>query len=131
MRTFRMGSRVPRAYMGTPPPTQRIGGASSQRCQRDHADVVAACLYPAVASKFVGHPPMTLPRRQFLHLAAGAAALPAMPRIARAQPYPSRPVRIIIPFPAGQATDTIPPLLAHSLSDPLRHPSLIWNHTRP
>jgi len=52
-------------------------------------------LYPAVASKFVGHPPMTLPRRQFLHLAAGAAALPAMPRIARAQPYPSRPVRIM------------------------------------
>src|SRR6202790_5162889 len=44
-------------------------------------------LYPAVASKFVGHPPMTLPRRQFLHLAAGAAALPAMPRIARAQPF--------------------------------------------
>jgi hypothetical protein len=44
---------------------------------------------------------MNLLRRQFLHLAAGAAALPAMPRIARAQPYPSRPVRIIIPFPAG------------------------------
>src|SRR6202040_1541777 len=68
-------------------------------------------LYPAVASKFVGHPPMTLPRRQFLHLAAGAAALPAMPRIARAQPYPSRPVRIIIPFPAGQATDTVARLM--------------------
>jgi hypothetical protein len=68
--------------------------------------VVAGIVCIRQAFKFVGHPPMTLPRRQFLHLAAGAAALPAMPRIARAQPYPSRPVRIIIPFPAGQATDT-------------------------
>ena len=40
---------------------------------------------------------MKLPRRQFLHLAAGAAALPAMSRIAKAQAYPSRPVRIIVP----------------------------------
>ena len=42
---------------------------------------------------------MKLPRRQFLHLAAGAVALPAMSRIARAQGYPSRPVRIIVGFP--------------------------------
>ncbi len=41
---------------------------------------------------------MKLPRRQFLHLAAGAAALPALPRIARAQAYPSRPVRVIEGF---------------------------------
>ena len=45
---------------------------------------------------------MKLPRRQFLHLAAGAAALPAMSRIARAQSYPSRTVRIVVGFPAGQ-----------------------------
>ena len=44
---------------------------------------------------------MKLPRRQFLHLAAGAAALPAVSRIARAQTYPTRPVRIIVGFPAG------------------------------
>ena len=44
---------------------------------------------------------MKLLRRQFLHLAAGAAALPAVSRIARAQTYPSRPVRIIVGFPAG------------------------------
>ena len=51
---------------------------------------------------------MKLPhRRQFLHLAAGAAALPAVSRVARAQAYPTRSVRIIVPFPAGQATDTI------------------------
>jgi len=86
-------------------------------------------LYPAVASKFVGYPPMTLPRRQFLHLAAGAAALPAMPRIARAQPYPSRPVRIIIPFPAGQATDTVARLMGQSLSERLGQPFVIENRT--
>jgi len=45
---------------------------------------------------------MTLPRRRFLHLAAGAAVLPAASRIARAQAYPSRPVRIIVPFPEAK-----------------------------
>jgi tripartite-type tricarboxylate transporter receptor subunit TctC len=44
---------------------------------------------------------MKLPRRQFLHLVAGAAALPAVPRPARAQAYPTRPVRIVVTFPAG------------------------------
>ena len=48
---------------------------------------------------------MKLPRRQFLHLAAGAAALPAVSRIARAQAYPSRPVRIVVGFPAGGGSD--------------------------
>ena len=72
---------------------------------------------------------MNLLRRQFLHLAAGAAAVPAMPRIARAQPYPSRPVRIIIPFPAGQATDTIARLMGQSLSERLGQPFVIENRT--
>jgi tripartite-type tricarboxylate transporter receptor subunit TctC len=72
---------------------------------------------------------MTIPRRQFLHLAAVAAALPAMPRIARAQSYPSRPVRIIIPFPAGQATDTIARLMGQSLSERLGQPFVIENRT--
>jgi tripartite-type tricarboxylate transporter receptor subunit TctC len=44
---------------------------------------------------------MKLPRRHFLHLAAGAAALPAVSRIARAQAYPTRPVRIIVGYPPG------------------------------
>ena len=44
---------------------------------------------------------MKLPRRNFLHLAAGAAALPAMSRIAKAQAYASRPVRWVVGFPAG------------------------------
>src|SRR5260221_1465074 len=72
---------------------------------------------------------MNLPRRQFLHLAAGAVAVPAMPRIGRAQPYPTRPVRIIVPFPAGLASDTIARLMAQSLSERLGQPFVIENRT--
>jgi tripartite-type tricarboxylate transporter receptor subunit TctC len=50
---------------------------------------------------------MKLPRRQFLHLAAGAAALPAMSRVATAQAYPTRPIRLVIPFPPGGAYDAV------------------------
>jgi tripartite-type tricarboxylate transporter receptor subunit TctC len=72
---------------------------------------------------------MKLPRRQFLHLAAGAAALPAVPRLAWAQAYPARPVRIIVPFPAGQATDTVARLMGQSLSERLGQPFIIENRT--
>ena len=50
---------------------------------------------------------MNLPRRRFLHLVAGAAALLAIPRIARAQAYPTRPIRLVIPFPPGGAFDAV------------------------
>ena len=72
---------------------------------------------------------MNLLRRQFLHLAAGAAALPALPHIAWAQAYPTRPVRIIVPFPAGQASDTIARLMGQSLSERLGQPFVIENRT--
>src|SRR5262245_26227618 len=62
---------------------------------------------------------MKLPRRNFLHLAAGAAALPAVSRIARAQPYPSRPVKIIVGQAAGSASDIIARLIAQFLSERL------------
>src|SRR6266446_6623536 len=55
-------------------------------------------------------------RRQFLHLAAGAAVLPALPRIARAQAYPTRPVRLIVGFPAGGSNDLHARLIADWLS---------------
>ena len=70
---------------------------------------------------------MKLPRRQFLHLAAGAAALPALPRNARAQAYPSRPVRLIVPIGAGGATDIFARLIGQWLSERLGQPFIIEN----
>src|SRR5262245_43522910 len=69
---------------------------------------------------------MKLPhRRQFLHLAAGAAALPAASRIAKAQAYPSRPVRIIIGFSAGGPIDILARLIGQWLSERLGQPFVI------
>src|SRR5262245_57937367 len=70
---------------------------------------------------------MKLPRRQFLHLAVGVAALPALPRTARAQAYPSRPVRIIVGFPAGGPTDFVARLIGQWLSERLGQPFVIEN----
>ena len=66
-------------------------------------------------------------RRQFLHLAASAAALPAVARIARAQTYPTRPVRIIVGFPPGQTGDISARLLGQWLSDRLGQSFVIEN----
>jgi tripartite-type tricarboxylate transporter receptor subunit TctC len=60
-----------------------------------------------------------VPRRRFLHLAAGAAAVPSISRIARAQTYPTRPVRFIVPFPPGGATDPAARFIAESISQSL------------
>jgi tripartite-type tricarboxylate transporter receptor subunit TctC len=70
---------------------------------------------------------MKLPRRNFLHLAAGAAALPVVSRVARAQTYPSRPVRLIAPFAPGGATDILARLIGQWLSERLRQPFVIEN----
>src|SRR5262245_58649755 len=71
---------------------------------------------------------MKLPhRRQFLHLAAGAVALPALPRIAWAQAYPTRPVRMIVPFPPAGSSDILARLIGPWLSDRLGQPFVIEN----
>jgi tripartite-type tricarboxylate transporter receptor subunit TctC len=68
-----------------------------------------------------------LPRRKFLHLAAGAAALPAFSRIARAQAYPSRPVRWIVGFPPGGGADTVTRIVGQPLSERLGQQVIIEN----
>jgi tripartite-type tricarboxylate transporter receptor subunit TctC len=70
---------------------------------------------------------MKLPRRNFLHLAAAAAALPISSRIARAQAYPSRPVRIVVPFTPGGASDITARLMGQWLSERLGQQFVIDN----
>jgi len=70
---------------------------------------------------------MKLPRRRFLRLAAGAAALPAASRIARAQTYPSRPVRLVVGFAAGSTTDILARLIGQWLSERLGQQFIVEN----
>ena len=70
---------------------------------------------------------MKLPRRRFLHLAASAAAVPAVSRVARAQTYPSRPVRLIVPFGPAGATDITARLIGQWLSERLGQQFVIEN----
>src|SRR5215472_10625266 len=73
---------------------------------------------------------MNLPnRRQFLHLAAGFSALPAISRAARAQTYPSRPVRLIAGFPAGSITDVLARFAAQWLSERFGQPYIVENRS--
>ena len=77
---------------------------------------------------------MKLQRRTFLRLAAGVAALPAIPHIARAQAYPTRPVRLIVPYPAGGGADTIARLEVGShpfLIEAVEEPTSIAGVTSP
>jgi tripartite-type tricarboxylate transporter receptor subunit TctC len=70
---------------------------------------------------------MKLPRRNFLHLAAGTAALPAVSRVASAQAYPSRPVRIIVGFAPAGTTDIAARLMGQWLSERLGQQFVIDN----
>ena len=70
---------------------------------------------------------MKLPRRTFLHLAADAIALPLMLRLAWADTYPLRPVRFIVGFPAGNASDVLARLMGQGLSDQLAQKVVVEN----
>ena len=81
----------------------------------------------AVASGVARARAMKLARRQFLHLAAGAVALPAVPRIARGQTFPARPVRVMVGFAAGGPTDILARLIGQWLSERLGQPFVVEN----
>src|SRR3979490_2439050 len=70
---------------------------------------------------------MTFHRRQFLHMAAGAAALPVISRFAWGQSYPSRPVRLIVGYPAGGTSDVLARLMGQWLSERLGQQFVIEN----
>ena len=72
---------------------------------------------------------MKLPRRNFLHLAAGAAALPALSRFAWAQTYPTRPVRLVVTTPAGGSPDIIARLIGQWISERLGQPIVVDNRS--
>jgi tripartite-type tricarboxylate transporter receptor subunit TctC len=86
---------------------------------------------PVVAAMLHGHPfrvkATKLPRRQVLHLAAGVAVLPVLSRTARAQTYPTRPVRVIVPCAVGGGTDITARLMGQWLSERLGQPFIIEN----
>jgi tripartite-type tricarboxylate transporter receptor subunit TctC len=72
---------------------------------------------------------MKLRRRQFLRLASAVAAVPAMPRLARALDYPTRPITVIVPFSAGGPVDTMARLLAGPMQAMLGQPLIVENAT--
>jgi tripartite-type tricarboxylate transporter receptor subunit TctC len=78
-------------------------------------------------ARFRGESAMKFQRRRFLHLAAGAAASSVLPRLASALDYPARPVRIVVPYPAGIAPDIVARLVGQSLSQRLKQQFIVDN----
>src|SRR6516165_4424793 len=119
-RFFPASSRRRRGSAPFTRPKSRSGGrASSPRTSRENES--------GSRLAFQGSNMIKLPRRKFLHLAAGAAALSAASRIAWAQAYPARPVRIIVGFPAGGPTDIVARVMAQWLSERLGRQFVVEN----
>ena len=74
---------------------------------------------------------MKLPRRRFLHLTAGAAAVPAVTRFAWAQTYPTRQITLVVPFPPGGSTDVAARIMAEKMRPILGQPVIIENTAAP
>src|SRR5262249_5007620 len=108
---------------------QRFGLYGAPAGRREHIKITCRADEVVQGSKARGRFRMKLPRRQFLHPAAGADALPAVSRIASAQAYPSRPITIVAPFPAGGATDIVSRTLAEGMKAPLGQTILVENVT--
>src|SRR6266567_9504085 len=120
-RTFRRASsRRPKRLPRNKRPRSKNGGRSSRpRISRENKS--------GSRLAFQGSNMMKLPRREFLHLAAGAAALPAVPGFAWAQAYPTRPVRIIVGLAPGGGTDIVARLIGQWLSERLGQQFVIEN----
>jgi tripartite-type tricarboxylate transporter receptor subunit TctC len=104
---------------------ESIAGIDGGELAENKSTSVRACL-PHLRRRFkLGAPQMKLRRRYFLHLAAGAAALPAVAHTAEAQSYPSRPVHIIVGYAAGGPTDILARLIGQWLSERLGQPFVI------
>src|SRR5262245_21495464 len=129
VRLSRIGSRpASRRYLGRPQTTTnplscRSAALSERSAARRNADVSGLRLSAGPVWGNV----MMLPRRTFLHLAAGAAALPALSRVATAQSYPARPVRLVVGFAAGSTTDILARLMGQWLSERLGQQFIIEN----
>jgi Tripartite tricarboxylate transporter family receptor len=96
------------------------------RRQPPSANIESRCSLANYSENFhqqIGH------RRQFLRLTAGAAALPAVSRVARAQTYPARPIRLIVGYAAGGTADLFARIMAQSLTERLGQQIIIENRT--
>ena len=120
--------RARKRHRATLPPTSATSVVLFESCQRDvpESRSLRRRLRPQIAQ--VGEA-VKVPRRQFLHLAAGAVALPAVSRIASAQTYPMRPVHLIVGFAAGGPTDIAARLVGQWLSERLGQQFVIENRS--
>jgi tripartite-type tricarboxylate transporter receptor subunit TctC len=109
-------------------PSERIGSVDAGG-GRSFRKIGLPLMAAARAWRCASGGAMKLPRRTFLYLAAGAAALPAMSRNARAQAYPSRPIIMVVPFAAGGAFDVLGRIVAARMSEILGQQVIIENTT--